>query len=101
VAALQHCHDQRFLAVEMLIEAHFGDLGGGQDPIDADAVHAMAVDQALGGIEQAVSDVSHGHHDIQIGLSVYGNRFPCPPRNDLLPRSNGVRFPGCCPSIAR
>ena len=47
--------DQLFLAAEGVVERRLGDPGASDDPVDADHVHALGVEELVGRVEQAVA----------------------------------------------
>jgi hypothetical protein len=52
---LQHGQDQVVLGGEVFVEAHLGDPGLGNDPVDADCPEAVLVEQPVGGFQDALA----------------------------------------------
>src|SRR6266545_2151862 len=59
-SALEVRRDELVLAAEVLIERRLRRVGLGQDAVDPHGPHALPVEQAIGGVKEAVTDAEFG-----------------------------------------
>src|SRR5262249_11810646 len=71
--------DQVILRWEMLVQAHLGDAGLGDDPVDADGPDAFLVEQPVGGFQDAaprLRRLSFAFHALNIQTCLFIVKTP-------------------------
>jgi len=81
VAPVEEGGDQVVFRWEMAVQRHLGDAGLGDDPVDAGGTKAVAVEQALGCVEDAVAGgrLGHGRSGRSTGLQYNDTDLSTPP----------------------